>query len=373
MKNKEQKNREYWKKRAEQRAEKNFRRTDDYIARLKIEYQEAYYTIQKDIEVFYQRFAQNNELSLMDAKKLLNSDQLSEFKMSLKQFTRLAKDNDNLKWEKELNNVYFKTRVTRLQALQTQIKASVESLFIKQENDMTLFLSSIYEDTYYRNIYELQKGLGLGVSFARIDRRTLETVIKEKWLGENYSSRLWKDRDKLLRELEVNLSQAFIRGDSIDKTASIIAERMKVASNRARTLVNTESAYISNKSTFESFKASGVVKEYEIIATLDLKTSDICRSMDGKIFKLSEKEIGINAPPFHPNCRTVIVAYFEDMDTWLEERIARDPETGKGYMVWSDMTYNKWYEKYVKDKEDIPKYEEKVQTWIDEYKKAKRY
>lgn len=338
------KSREYWQRRAEQIASKQFRNTDEYIRRLRIEYQEAYYTIQKDIEVFYQRFAQNNEISLIDAKKLLNSDQLSEFKMSLKQFARLAKDNENLKWEKELNNVYFKTRVTRLQALQIQIKSSVESLFMKQENDMTLFLSDIYKDTYYRNIHELQKGLGLGISFARIDNKALETVTKEKWLGENYSSRLWKDKEKLLRELQINLSQSFIRGDSIDKTANIIAERMKVAKNRARTLVNSESAYILNKATFNSYKASGVVKRYENVATLDLKTSDTCRFMDGKDFAIAEKEVGVNAPPFHANCRTVTTAYFEDAID--EKRIARGIG-GKVYYVDGSMTYDKWYKEHV--------------------------
>ncbi len=338
------KNREYWQKRAEQIAGKNFQLTDEHIKMLMIEYQEAYYTIQRDIEVFYQRFAENNQVKLSDARKLLNSDQLNEFKMSLRQFIRLAKDNENLKWEKELNNVYFKTRVTRLQALQFQIKSSIESLFMKQENDMTLFLEDIYKDTYYRNIYELQKGLGIGVSFARIDNRALELVISENWLDGNYSSRVWKDKQTLLRELRTNLSQSLIRGDSIDKTSKIMAERMGVAENRARTLVNSESAYILNKATFNSYKASGVVKRYENIATLDFSTTKTCRFMDGKDFAISERETGVNAPPFHANCRTVTAAYFDD--TVDEKRVARGAD-GKVYYVDGNITYEKWFKEHV--------------------------
>lgn len=84
--------------------------------------------------------------------------------------------------------------------------------------------------------------------------------MSEPWHGGNYSSRIWDNKEKLAMELQTNLTQAFIRGDSIDKTSKIIAERMGVARSRAITLVNTESAYITSKATFDSYSGSGVVK-----------------------------------------------------------------------------------------------------------------
>ncbi|WP_261780804.1 hypothetical protein [Clostridium botulinum] len=113
------KSKDYWKKRSEVVAGKQFKKTDNYILSLHLEYMEALGSIQKDIEVFYSRFSQNNEISLQEARRLLNSNELHEFKMDLKEFTRKAKDNENLQWERELNNVSYKVRVTRLQALQT--------------------------------------------------------------------------------------------------------------------------------------------------------------------------------------------------------------------------------------------------------------
>ncbi|WP_291563700.1 MULTISPECIES: minor capsid protein [unclassified Clostridium] len=335
---------DYWKKRSEQVVRQQFKKTDDYIVRLQLEYMEALNSIQKDIEVFYARFAENNEITLDEARKLLNSNQLHEFKMSLQEFTNKAKNNKNLQWEKELNNVSYKVRVTRLQALQTQIKNSIEGLYIKQQEGTTGTLGSIYKDTYYRNIYEIHKGLGIGINFAQVDKRAVEKVLSEPWHGGNYSSRIWNNKEKLIMELQTNLAQAFIRGDSIDKTSKIIAERMEVGRNRARTLVNTESANIISKATFDGYSGSGVVKQYEILATLDLHTSKICRSMDGKVFKVSEKEIGVNAPPFHPNCRTTTVAYFPDAID--EERIARD-NNDKIHYVPGNMNYEQWYNKHV--------------------------
>ncbi|WP_243447972.1 minor capsid protein [Clostridium tetani] len=338
------KSKDYWERRSEAIASKQFKKTDNYILGLQLEYQEALSSIQKDIEVFYARFSQNNEISLQEARRLLNSNELREFKMDLKEFTSKAKNNIDDKWEQELNNVSYKVRISRLQALQTQINNEIQLLYSKQQNDVTSLLNGIYEDTYYRNIYEVHKGLGIGVNFAKLDTNTIDKVIKEPWYGDNYSSRIWNNKEKLIMELQTNLTQAFIRGDSIDKTSKIIAERMNVAKNRARTLVNTESSYITSKATFDSYNKSGVIKQYEILATLDLRTSRICREMDGRIFKISEKEIGVNAPPFHPNCRTTIVPYFDDAID--EERIARDSD-GKTYYVDGDMNYEQWYNKHV--------------------------
>lgn len=338
------KSKDYWKKRSEQVARKQYKKVDKYINSMQLEYEIAKDSIQKDIESFYARFATNNEITLDEARKLLNSNELREFKMGLKEFRKKAKNNPDGIWTQELNNVYYKTRVSRLEALKAQIQVKVNSLSTSQLEGTTKLLNGIYEDTYYRNIYEVHKGLGIGINFAKLDTNTIDKVIKEPWYGDNYSSKIWKNKDKLIMELQTNLTQAFIRGDSIDKTSKLIAERMNVAKNRARTLVNTESSYITSKATFDSYSRSGVVKQYEILATLDLRTSKICRAMDGKVFNLSEKEIGVNAPPFHPNCRTTIVAYFDDAID--EERIARDSD-GEVYYVDGKMKYEDWYNKYV--------------------------
>ncbi|MFV3013524.1 polymorphic toxin type 50 domain-containing protein [Clostridium botulinum] len=367
---KRMRSKDYWKKRSEVVAGKQFKKTDNYILSLHLEYMEALSSIQKDIEVFYARFSQNNEISLQEAKRLLNSNELREFKMDLKEFTRKAKDNKNLQWEKELNNVSYKVRVTRLQALQTQIRNSIEDLYSRQQDNATSLLKGVYEDTYYRNIYEVHKGLGIGVNFAKLDANTINKVITEPWHGDNYSSRIWNNKDKLIMELQTNLTQAFIRGDSIDKTSKIIAERMEVGKSRARTLVNTESANIVSKATFNSYIGSGVVKEYEILATLDLHTSKICRSMDGKVFKVSEKEIGVNAPPFHPNCRTTTIAHFPDAID--EERIARDSE-GKVYYVNGNIDYAQWYKENVSNNPKAILEERKIQNKSSDQPQYLRY
>jgi len=48
---------------------------------------------------------------------------------------------------------------------------------------------------------------------------------------------------------------------------------------------------------------SDIFTHYEWVATLDSRTSDICRGLDGKKFKIGKGRL----PPAHPNCRSTII------------------------------------------------------------------
>ena len=103
-----------------------------------------------------------------------------------------------------------------------------------------------------------------------------------------------------------------------------------------------ESAAIATEAEKACYKELDV-DEYKIIATLDKRTSQICREMDGKHFPVSEMKAGVTAPPFHPWCRTDTAPYFDD---WEEmgispERAARD-QADQVYYVPENMTYREW-------------------------------
>ena len=124
------------------------------------------------------------------------------------------------------------------------------------------------------------------------------------------------------------------------------SNKINVSKANAGRLVMTESAYFSSTAQKECFKELDV-ERYEIEATLDGHTSDICQEMDGKVFKMSEYEERVTAPPFHVNCRSCTAPYFDDEFTKDEQRATRD-EDGNTYYVPADMTYKEWKRKYVK-------------------------
>ncbi len=339
----------YWQKRSEQIALRQFNKADQYSADLLKEYQAAIQSIQKDIEVFYLRYAEENEVSMAVAKRVLNRKELKDFRLSLEEFITKAKNNADGRWTKQLNTAYYRTRISRFEALQMQIRQQVEMLTASRQQDAEDLLGDVYKDTYYRTLFELQKGTGLGTSFAKIDDQGLQKVLGTEFAGGNWSKRIWGDRDKLTGEIYTKLSQSFIRGDDVHKTAKDIAQRMDVSYSNAKRLVQTETAFFVEQGTMEGYRQSGIVSRYEFLATLDMKTSDICREMDGKVFKVSEQEVGVNCPPLHAHCRSTTVPYFEDEED-PGERIARDPESGQTYMVPGNTTYEDWYQEHVIEK-----------------------
>ena len=117
----------------------------------------------------------------------------------------------------------------------------------------------------------------------------------------------------------------------------------------AERIIRTETTYISNAAEIESYKECGIDK-YVFIATLDLRTSKQCREKDKKIFNVKDAETGVNLPPLHPYCRSTTIAYKDEETLNNLKRRARDPETGKTYILPSNMNYQEWYDKFVVDK-----------------------
>lgn len=332
---------EYWSSRLEQLNEAQLAKGEDYIKKMNVEYGKAMSSIQKDIDVFYQRFANNNAIDLAEARQMLKAGELKEFKWSVEEYIKKGRENAiDQRWMKELENASIKVRVSRLEALQMQMGQHVEMLAASKQKGITDLLGDrIYKDNYYRSIFELQKGVGFGSSFAKLDNRSIDNILVTPWApdGSNFSSRIWKDRTKLVTELQTTLMQGFIRGDPSEKLIKHLSERMGVSRSNAARLVLTESAYFSGQSRLKAYKELGVEK-YKYTSTLDKRTSSICRQMDGKVFAIGEAQAGVNFPPLHGHCRSTTIPHYEGN---VKERAARGDD-GETYDVPGDMTYEKW-------------------------------
>ncbi|MBR5487583.1 MAG: minor capsid protein [Phascolarctobacterium sp.] len=206
----------------------------------------------------------------------------------------------------------------------------------------------VYTDGYYHTAYEIQKGIGVGFDLMQLDTNRIDKLIAKPWAadGKNFSQRIWNNRAQLVAELENRLTQSIIRGQSPKKVIAEIAERFNVNKSRAGALVMTESAFFAAASQRDAFNDLDVEK-YEVLATLDSRTSETCRRMDGQVIPMSEYKPGVTAPPFHVRCRSTTVPYFDDEFSVLDKRAARD-EDGKYYTVPASMKYKDWEEAFVK-------------------------
>ena len=290
-----EKDKAYWQTRFEQLNDALLQDAMKYYDAVERMYREAMNRIEKDIAQWYMRLAVNNEISYAEAKKLLTKSQLEDFKMTLEEYIRRGKENGvSADWNKSLENASAKFHISRLEALQLQIQQHLEVLYGNQLDGMDKVMRDTYRNGYYRTAYELQKGFQTGFDVQQIDGAKLEIILAKPWAVDrlNFSDRLWGDKDKLLRNLQSELVQGLVRGDGQLKITQRFAKRMNSSLANAGRLIATESAYFGSLSEKDSMKELGV-EQYEILATLDRKTSEICRGLDGHIFKMSEMLTGL--------------------------------------------------------------------------------
>lgn len=346
---------EYWSKRMEALNEAQLTKGDQYAADMAAEYDKALARIKRDTEAWYARLAKNNEVSLAEARKLLTANELKEFRWTVQDYIKAGRENAiDQRWMKELENASAKVHISKLESIQTKLQQEVELLAAKHQKGTADTLGGIYKDNYYKSVFELQKGSGVGTSFAKLDDRQIDKVLSKPWTpdGRNFSSRIWSDRTKLISELQTTLTQNLINGSASDKVIADFADRMGVSKASAKRLIVTEAAYFAGQSRADAYREMNV-ERYKYVATLDSRTSTICRGMDGRVFLLSEAEPGVNYPPLHGHCRSTTIPYYDDSDTG--ERAARGAD-GKTYYVPSDMTYKDWAEKHAPpDAEKPPK------------------
>ena len=349
---------DYWKKRFEQLEDAMNNKGAQYMKDSEAIYRKAISNTEKEISRWYTRFADNEGISYQRAVEMLTGDELKEFHMDVKEYIQKGKTlGVSDQWSKELERASTKVHISKLEALKLQMHQQVEELTGKKAKGITDLMSDIYSDTFYKTAFEIQKGFGVATNFAKLDKKVIDKILVKPWAsdGSNFSERIWgSHRAQLVNKLLEGLTINLIQGKPPDNLIKEIANTFEVDRKRAATLVFTEKAYFQSIAQRDSFKNLGI-EEYEIVATLDTKTSEICREMDGRHFKLSDYQIGLTAPPFHPRCRTATAPFFDDEFEDEVKRAARD-ENGDYYTVPANMKYDEWYRGFVEgDKNTLDK------------------
>lgn len=352
---KRMKHSEYWESRMLLIEEAQHRKDEQYFLNLDKQYKKLSAEIEREISRWYVRFANNNKISLTEAKRLLNTKELKEFRWDVYEYIKFGKENalDPI-WMKELENASSKVHISRLEALKLQIQQHIEVLYGNQLDEVDSYLRDVYKEGYYQTLYEIQKGLNVGWEVQAINKKLLDKVIANPWAndGKVFSDRLWTHKKQLIGKLQDYLTQSAIMGKKPDKVIKEIAkyyigidDKPRAALYAARRLVMTESAAFASDAQKEVY-ADLDVEAYKILATLDKHTSEICRKLDGKVVNIEDYKVGATAPPFHACCRTVTVPHFDD-EFESGKRAARGAD-GKVYYVSADLTYKEWFDQYVK-------------------------
>lgn len=305
--------------------------------------------LNSEIEKWISRIAANNELSMTEARKLLKGDELEEFHWNVEQYIEHGRANEiDHAWEKQLENASAKVHVSRWEAMNLSMEEYLREAFGKEEDLLEKLLEETAKERYTRTAYELEKGLNLGRA---INVPATDIIVQNPWATDEriFSDRIWTHMTEMKAELQDALLQQVLTGaapdEAIKRMQQYVTEGVDNAKRRASTLVMTEAAAIGNKAQMQCYKDLDV-EELEIVATLDSITCKRCGSRDGLRYPESEMKIGLNAPPFHANCRCCTAPYIEGFEP--SQRMMRNPKTGKSEYV-ENMTYEEWAERYLDD------------------------
>lgn len=301
------------------------------------------------INAWYQRLADNNGVSMQEARKMLDAGELKEFRWNVEEYTKYAEENEiSGAWAKQLENASARVHISRLEALKIETQQEVEKLYGNCTDAIDHHIRDTYTSDFYHTAFEVQKGIGVGTAMNRLDPETVEKIVSKPWAvdGKNFSDRLWENKTKLINNMHNSLSRMCITGEAPDRAIEEISKQMGVSKAQAGRVVMTESAAFANKARQDCMEELDV-EQFEVVETLDSHTCETCGGMDGKHFPMREFEVGVTAPPFHPNCRGCTCPYFDDEFDSVGERAARG-EDGETYYVPADTTYEKWFEQYVK-------------------------
>ena len=340
---------EYWKKRYEEEMERAMHQADGPKKDLRKYADTVIRRLEKDINDWYQRYANENGMSLADAKKQLDARELKAFNMDLEEYRAIAeRDELSAEHKKMLKQASARQQLDRVQELYINTVQELESWAKYQDSTISDLLSNVYESSNYRTAWMTQSMKGQYDMYAQVDHRTIQRIIDSPWApdGKNFSARIWDNRKQLATSLQNDFIQALIAGDGTATMSEAIAKRMNTSYNNANRLVETELARVHSQAFMDCMSELDV-DAVEILATLDNKTSPICRRMDGKYVQCKDAKPGITIPPFHCHCRSTTVPYIPAV--YGSERAARDPKTGKTVFVDGELDYGEWKKRYISE------------------------
>ena len=327
---------DYWIKREEQKLKAHLTDVTKTEKILHRNLKKASKDIEDEIYKLYSRYSKENRLSYAEANKLLTGPKYKEWRMDLKDYVDEITKTDNKELLLELNTLSAKSSITGLEEQLYQIQKILDRDYIFKHKEVKKLLKAGVKNSFTQTAYTIENLNGFHTSFSMIRQKDIEDIINLPWSGKNYSNRLWANRTKLKDKVQEQIVQATIQGKDLRQCIKDVSETMEATREVTKRLINTEHAYACSQGDLKMYEEFGIDR-YEYVATLDSKTSNICRGLDGKVYKRSEAISGVNFPPTHPHCRSTTVP--ADVETLGDEtRIAKDSKGNYIYLK-ADTTY----------------------------------
>ena len=273
--------------------------------------------IENEINRFYTRYAINEGISFIEAKKKIDAVDVQMFQQKAKQYVENKDFSD--KANAELRAYNTKMYVSREKLLQAQLGLIVTYAYAQIEQSMYNYM----ESAYYRAL-EQQAGI-LGQTL-QVSINDVKTIIFTPFEGHKWSTRLWSDMDVVRRHVQKTTRHVLLRGRHPYEFVKDLRKDTGATTYNMKRLLLTETARVQTLAAKRHMiEQHGPDAEYEYHAKIDSKTTKTCRGLNEKVFKVKDMKPGVNAPPMHPFCRSAVAPHINPdwRDKFFEEREGR--------------------------------------------------
>lgn len=325
----------YWTDRQEQLKQSAEKSEAALRKRLEKFYDAEFKRLEKEIAAYYQNYGYENVIeyrrllqSLSDTDRMLLMEHMDDFAAKYPQYADLMPVR---------TSIY---RLDRLQGLQYSVYMAEAEIAGYTNEQIQTYLTRLSQ----QGLNYAMETLGFGKNFYSINDDIVRLFVDTPWCnGENFSTRIWNDTNRLAQYISQDMAQGFARGDSYDKLIQNLRQRFRnVNRKNAFRLVFTEGTYVMAESTMQPFLQD--FDKYRTSPVSDGRTCSICRNMKEQVFLISERQPGVNFPPLHPNCRDSWEIVVDDWNAWIDSYVKKhggNPNAASDYKKPSEVRWNK--------------------------------
>lgn len=316
---------DYWKEREEAQRKKNIKDEKEYDKEIKKIYQNMMDRINNEIYSFYAKYASDNGITMREAKKRASKLDIEEYARKAAKYVEEKNFSKQANEEMKLYNLTMK--VNRLELL----KANIGLELIKGHNILYQFF---YKLLHRRVTNEADRLSGILGDTIIDNKKFADSIVNASFHNATFSDRIWMYQDLLKNDINNLLQTGLIQGRNPNVLARDLRKRFNVKISDAERLMRTEMARVQIDAQMKSYAANGI-DEFEYIACGGSDVCDICKKLDGKVFKVSKMLISENAPPMHPNCHCSTGVHIDnkEYEDWLNYI-----ESGGTTKEWNSLT-----------------------------------
>lgn len=369
---------EYWRKRYLRVKEEALVDAEQFQFEMLSRLANASRDIEAEVRVWSKKYAkEDGTIDADKAREILRGAENQSWQNTLDEWERKAREGG---YDKELNLEYYRSRVSRLQALQAQVANTMTEYTKPEQDNMLGLLTSTYENTYYRTVHntQLQKS-SINVDYAKFNEEQLKQVVSKNWQGSDFSSRLWGNTTKVLPEMLIKaIGRGVTLGYGVDR---MVTEAKVIVGNfnkyQLHRLITTEAGHVAEQATLKAYQESGI-KKYEYVATFESRTCDVCRALDGRIYEVSKQIVGENYPLIHPNCRCTTAPVIENKytqenddsnDNSVQDLISKGIQSEKDLRTIGEVYYDEVFnDKYLAVGDKVKMFEENLKQAHSSFK-----